>query len=220
MNDVTHIPAFNPNPHILDNAALTIGFKELRLGDTVVNWQQSLFSGGLMSAIAQQCSREAASELYNLRSGLFSEEDLVEDKCPPLPSAFNEDYSLKEEYAASRSPAQVANLEQRYALYTGICQIAIDLDKAWKDFFVNSPGRRDSAPQYGLRPNPRYVEGRFSESRYEGILAFEDAVAHYYSINTRLQALKNRYAARADQLKRMNELAELPADQRVTAMKF
>jgi hypothetical protein len=213
------VPSFNPATNIIDNSVMVFGLKPMLKGDNMISWSQSLFSSSVLNAIAQQCSREAANELVNLRTGLCTEEEIVEDKCPQISSYFDE-FTLKEEFAATRTAAQVANLEMRYAWLQGIIDVAIDLEKAWKTFFVNSPARRDSGPQYGLKPNPLYIQGSRTEPRFSGILSFEDALKYYYGDNSRVRSLKARFETKKEQMGRMDTLAGMSTEERKKSLSF
>jgi hypothetical protein len=223
MSNVITAPFASGNTAIattmIDTPVLKLELNPVRRGDTEISWTSSLFSSGLMSGIAQVCAREAANELVNLRTSLFTDAEIAEDKCRPLSECF-ENGSLVSELTEDRTPSQVMNLENRYAFYLGICDVALDLDAAWKKFFENSPGRRDTAPQYGLRPNPRFVEGRSAEPRFEPILSFEDAVQHFLDSNTRIKAIKARFTARKGQIERQEELSSKTVEERRAALRF
>jgi hypothetical protein len=207
------------NKPILNNAVLTLDLKPIKMGDTTITWNNSLFASGLMSAVAQQCARDAAAELFFLRTSLFADEEVVEGTCPSLNEVFEGDH-LKPEYASERTDAQVNHLELRYAQYLGIAEVALDLDHAWREFYSESKARRNTAPQYALRPNPRFIEGRSAEPRFEPVLSFEDAVIHYFETNSRFKSLKTRVEARKKQVERVSTLSSMSTEERRKALNF
>lgn len=213
------IPAFVATPSIIDNDVMIFGLKPMKKGDTMISWSQSLFSSSLLNAIAQQCSREAANELVNLRLGLCTEEQVVTDTCPQISTYFN-GFTMTAETAEGKTPAQVANMEMRYAWLSGIIDVAIDLERSWKTFFANSPARRESGPQYGLQPNPLFLQGSNAEPRFVSILGFEDALKYYYGANTRIKALKSRYETKKAQTERMDALVNMPTGERRRTLSF